>query len=90
MEMRRRDSAKAEKASPPRPRKRTHEELTMYGGAGASLLNGDAPETAVGKGIAARGYAGASKQSFEYHVRWRQKVSSTHGFWRKLKVIVIG
>lgn len=70
--------------------KLTHEKLTMYGGAGASLLSGDSPETAVGKGLAASGYAGATKQSYEYHLRWSAKVASTHGFWRKLKVIVIG
>lgn len=72
------------------PRKLAHEDLAMYGGAGASLLSGDSPETAVGKGIAARGYAGATSNAYDYHVRWSEKVSSTHGFWRKLKVIVIG
>lgn len=88
--MRRSNKAKSEKAPAAQPRKLTHKELTMYGGAGASLLGGDSPETAVGKGIAARGYAGATSQSYKYHTRWRQKVASTHGFWRKLKVIVIG
>lgn len=88
--MRRRDKAKVEKTPGAQPRKLSHEDLTMYGGAGASLLSGDSPETAVGKGIAARGYAGATNESYKYHTRWRQKVSSTHGFWRKLKVIVIG
>ncbi len=78
------------KPSSTRPRKLSHKDLTMYGGAGASLLSGDSPETAVGKGIAARGYAGATNNSYKYHVRWREKVASTHGFWRKLKVIVIG
>lgn len=68
----------------------THEDLTMYGGAGASLLRGDSPETAVGKGIAARGYAGATNSSYDYHVKCSEKVASTRGFWRKLKVIVIG
>lgn len=38
----------------------SHEEMAMYSGVGASLLRGDSLETAVGKGIAARGYAGAN------------------------------
>ncbi|WP_433604781.1 hypothetical protein [Prescottella agglutinans] len=62
----------------------------MYGGAGASMLQGDSPETAVGKGIATRGFAGATDASYGYHIRWRDKVADTHGFWRKLMVIVIG
>ena len=88
--MRRRHKAKAEKTSGALSRKLSHKDLTMYGGAGASLLSGDSPETAVGKGIAARGYVGATNRSYKYHTRWRYKVSTTHGIWRKLKVIVIG
>ncbi|NMM91246.1 hypothetical protein B2J88_44260 [Rhodococcus sp. SRB_17] len=90
MEMSSKRKAEGEKTSDTRPRKISHKDLAMYSGAGASLLGGDSPETAVGNGIAARGYAGATNASYDYHVNWSKKVAATHGFWRKLKVIVIG
>ncbi|NKR94343.1 hypothetical protein GS483_19655 [Rhodococcus hoagii] len=62
----------------------------MYGAAGVSLVQGDSPELAVGKGIAARGFAGSTQASYYDQLRWRAKVRATRGFWRKLKVIVIG
>ncbi|MDV6278465.1 hypothetical protein R3Q06_34195 [Rhodococcus erythropolis] len=68
----------ADTRSSTRPRLFTHEDKAMYIGAEASLRH------------AARGYAGATNASYDYHLRWRAKVAATHGFWRKLKVIVIG
>ncbi len=35
-------------------------------------------------------FTGATDASYDYHIRWRDKVADTHGFWRKLVVIVIG
>ncbi|MDV6278419.1 hypothetical protein R3Q06_33895 [Rhodococcus erythropolis] len=73
-----------------RPRLFTHEDKAMYLGAEESLRQGDCTDTVIGNAVAARGYAGATNASYDYHLRWSAKVAATHGFWRKLKVIVIG
>lgn len=72
------------------PSKLSHRDLTGLAGAGVSLVGGDSPEEAVGKGIAARGYAGATNASLDYHMAWTDKLSKTKGFWKRLKVIIIG
>ncbi|MBY6540317.1 hypothetical protein HQ325_16710 [Rhodococcus sp. BP-349] len=72
------------------PNKLSHRDLTGLAGAGVSLLGGGNPEEAVGKGIAARGYAGATNASLDYHMAWTDKLSKTKGFWRRLKIIIIG
>lgn len=88
------DDAQVKKVSDARhdtaPSKLSHRDLTGLAGAGVSLLGGGSPEEAVGKGIAARGYAGATNASLEYHMAWTDKLSKTKGFWRRLKVIIIG
>ncbi|MDV6278226.1 hypothetical protein R3Q06_32695 [Rhodococcus erythropolis] len=73
-----------------RPRLFTGEDKAMYIGAEASLRRGDSPDTVIGNAVAARGYAGATGASYDHHIRGRAKVAATDGFWRKLKVIVIG
>ncbi|MGF7121606.1 hypothetical protein AB4Z09_04505 [Rhodococcus sp. TAF43] len=73
-----------------KPYRFKYKDITAAAGAGAALLGGDSPELAVGKGVAARGFAGATQASYHDQLRWRAKVANTHGFWRKLKVIVIG
>lgn len=66
---------------------RTH--ITLAGAATSMSTGGGAPE-AVGVGLAAGGFAGASDAEVDAIRERRRKLAGTSGFWRRLWVRLVG
>lgn len=58
--------------------------------AGVALSHGDGAPTAVGAAIAAQGFAGSMDVEGRHRAEQQRKLAATEGFWRRLKVRVIG
>ncbi len=64
--------------------------LTQLGAAGSATVAGESLPTAVGTGIAAGGWAGATEGEAAASAKRRAKLDATEGFWQRLWVRIVG
>ena len=67
-----------------------YQRLAELTGAGAALVEGQSPATAVVQGIATGQYAGALETDRAYQRKLRSKLASTSGLWNRLWVRIVG
>jgi hypothetical protein len=64
--------------------------LTGLAAAGGALVSGGGAESAVGSAIAASGFSSAMERESQHRDEQSRKLAAADGFWRRLKIRVVG